>query len=130
MYPPGRIVEKTGRESFCSSNRSELLAVVRALDAIESDGPAVIHTDSRYVIRGAEVWLANWEQNGFFTAQNRPVKNRDLWESISAIKKKRELHFTWIPSSSGEPLHRRCDFLAREMSLSSEEDESNDYIRQ
>ncbi len=118
QYPPGDLVEITGHEPCSSSNRAELLAVVKALGSLEADGPAVVHTDSRYVIRGAEVWLPNWERNGFLTAQNRPVKNRDLWEYISEIMKKREVHFQWVPSSGGEPLHQRCDFLAREMSLS------------
>lgn len=117
-YSPGNIVERTGREAHSTSNRAELLAVEKTLGSIESDGPAVVHTDSRYVIRGAEVWLANWERNGFFTAQNRPVKNRDLWESVSELMKKRELYFRWVPSSGDNPLHRRCDLLAREMSLS------------
>ncbi|MBN1531241.1 MAG: ribonuclease HI [Spirochaetes bacterium] len=115
-YSPGRVVEITGIEPLSTSNRIELLAVARTLDSIEGDGPVVVHTDSRYVIRGAEVWLPNWERNGFYTAQNRPVKNRDLWESLSAITKSRGVHFRWVPSSGGEPLHRRCDLLARAMS--------------
>ncbi len=118
QYPMGAIVEKTGREPHSTSNRTELLAVVKTLASIESDGPAVVRTDSRYVIRGADVWLVNWERNGFFTAQNRPVKNRDLWESFSEIMKKREIHFQWLPSSCEEALHRRCDLLARAMTLS------------
>ncbi len=117
-YSAGTIVEMTGREHHSSSNRTELLAVARTLDAIESDGPIVVHTDSRYVIRGAEVWLPNWERNGFITAHNRPVKNRDLWESVSRIMKQREVHFRWVPSAGEDPLHRRCDSLARAMSLS------------
>lgn len=117
QYSTGAIVEKTGREPHSTSNRTELLAVVKTLGSIDSDGPAVVHTDSRYVIRGAEVWLVNWERNGFFTAQNRTVKNRDLWESFSEIMKNREVHFHWVPSSGENPLHRRCDLLSREMSL-------------
>ncbi len=118
LYPRGKVEEKTGHEPCSTSNRTELLAVARTLESIESDAPAVVHTDSRYVIRGAEVWLANWEQNGFFTAQNRPVKNRDLWESVSIILNKREVHFRWVPSSGDDPHHRRCDILSRAMSLS------------
>ncbi len=116
-YSPDNIVEMTGREPHSSSNRTELLAVARTLDSIESDDPIVVRTDSRYVIRGAEVWLPNWELNGFFTAHNRPVKNRDLWESVSRIMKEREVHFRWVPSAGEDPLHRRCDILARAMSL-------------
>ena len=116
-YSTGKLVEKAGHEPCSSSNRAELLAVVKALDSLESDGPAVVHTDSRYVIRGAEVWLPNWERNGFFTAQNRPVKNRDLWEFLSEIMKKREVDFRWVPSSGEGPFHQRCDLLARDMSL-------------
>jgi ribonuclease HI len=117
-YSPDNIVEMAGQEPHSSSNRTELLAVARTLGSIESDGPIVVHTDSRYVIRGAEVWLHNWERNGFFTAQNRPVKNRDLWESLSKIMKQREVHFRWVPSAGEDPLHRRCDILARAMTLS------------
>ncbi len=118
-YATGAARETSGREPCDGSNRTELLAVVNTLNLLDRDGPAVVNTDSRYVIRGAEVWLFNWERNGFFTAQNRPVKNRDLWEALSALRRRREIHFRWIPSSDDHPHHRRCDLLAREMSLSS-----------
>jgi len=118
VYSQDVIVEKAGSEYGSSSNRAELLAVVRTLDSVEPAGPVVVHTDSRYVIRGAEVWLANWERNGYFTALNRPVKNRDLWESVAAIMKRRDVYFRWVSSSGDSGFHRRCDLLAREMSLS------------
>ncbi|MBN2160331.1 MAG: ribonuclease HI [Spirochaetes bacterium] len=116
VHAGGEIVEKTGSEQGSSSNRAELMAVARTLDSLGPGGPVIVHTDSRYVIRGAEVWLANWERNGYITALNRPVKNRDLWESVSETMKRREIHFRWVPSSGDNSFHRRCDLLARAMS--------------
>jgi len=114
----GTITEQAGHEPCSSSNRMELMAVVKLLEKIpDSPDTVVVYTDSYYVIRGVRMWLRNWINNGFITALSRPVKNQDLWKKIHALIQKREILFSWVPSSSQDPFHTWCDTRAREASL-------------
>ncbi len=116
ILPGERIIENSGIEKDSSSNRMELFAVVKLLESIDDGDCAIVHTDSRYVIKGVEEWLANWEMNGYMTAMNRPAKNSDVWRRLSSLIKTRDIYFKWIQSRSGNPYHDRCDQLARTMS--------------
>jgi len=104
----------TGYETNSSSNRMELMAVCMGLDHLSpAPMPVIVHTDSMYVIKGAQIWLGNWLRNGFMTAQNREVKNRDLWEKLAELIERDEIHFNWIPSSSENEHHQWCDMVLR-----------------
>jgi len=69
-----------GGEPYTTNNRMELLAVIRALQALTRPADVVIHTDSQYVQKGMTEWLANWKRRGWVTAAKQPVKNADLWQ--------------------------------------------------
>lgn len=131
VLPESRVIEASGFEQCSSSNRMELMAVVRILERLREIEdmyssaayggenrrlPIVVHTDSMYVVKGAEVWLNNWRRNGFLTAMNRPVKNKELWHAMDSFIQRGDVFIQWISSKSGNPYHRRCDETARFMS--------------
>ncbi|TGJ82976.1 hypothetical protein E0Z10_g5804 [Xylaria hypoxylon] len=84
----GRLENKGpfGDLSIQSSNRAELRAVIAALRlqhwTSEGFNTIVIATDSDYVATGATEWTKTWINNGWRTASNRDVKNKDLWEML------------------------------------------------
>ncbi|KAI1180233.1 ribonuclease H-like protein [Nemania sp. FL0916] len=90
---PGRTVSARlenkgpfGDPGIQTSNRAELRAVLAALRIRHWTGEGfntmVIATDSEYVAVGATQWVRTWVQNGWRTAGNKDVKNRDLWEML------------------------------------------------
>ncbi|KAI1359445.1 RNase H domain protein [Xylaria arbuscula] len=75
-----------GDPSIQTSNRAELRAVIAALRLRRWSGEGfrtiVIATDSEYVTVGCTEWAKNWIKNGWRTAGNSEVKNKDLWEML------------------------------------------------
>jgi ribonuclease HI len=75
-----------GDPGIQSSNRAELRAVIAALRfqswAGEGFNTIVIATDSEYVAVGSTQWAKTWLKNGWRTAGNADVKNKDLWEML------------------------------------------------
>ncbi len=109
-------VEKrlSGGEQETTNNRMELLAVIRALEAITRPVPLRITTDSRYVKDGITRWIHNWKQNGWKTAAKKPVKNADLWQQLDALVQQFEVEWAWIKGHSGHRENEIADELANQ----------------
>lgn len=102
-----------------TNNRMELQAVLLALDKL-ADGetaPVTIISDSRYLVDGMTKYLENWRRNGWWNAEGKPVKNRDLWESIAEGSRRLSIQWTWIKAHAGDPLNEEVDRLARSAAL-------------
>src|SRR5690606_38383366 len=108
--------EKTlcGGEAATTNNRMELMAVIKALSALKRPCRVVIHTDSQYVQKGMNEWLANWKRRGWRTADKKPVKNVDLWQALDALAQQHELHWQWVKGHAGDPGNERADALANQ----------------
>jgi len=108
--------EKTlcGGEANTTNNRMELLAVIRALQALKRPSHVTIHTDSQYVQKGMTQWLANWKARGWRTASKAPVKNADLWQTLDALAARHTLRWQWVRGHVGDPGNERADALANE----------------
>lgn len=104
--------ELNGAEEATTNNRMELTAVIRALEALKRPVEARIYTDSQYVIKGISEWLPNWKARGWKTADKKPVKNQDLWETLDALVTKHDLEWHWVKGHSGNPGNERVDALA------------------
>ena len=101
-----------GGEPGTTNNRMELLAVIRALEALKRPAPVIIHTDSRYVQQGITAWIGRWKRNGWRTAGGAPVKNRDLWEQLDALLAIHPAQWRWVKGHAGHPGNERADALA------------------
>ena len=105
--------EISGGEERTTNNRMELMAVIRALEALKRPSTIRLHTDSRYVMDGASKWLRNWKANGWKTADKKPVKNEELWRALDAAMVEHKISWKWIAGHSGHPENERADALAR-----------------
>jgi ribonuclease HI len=105
--------EISGGEAATTNNRMELMAVIRALEALKKSSTVTIHTDSRYVMDGAQKWLRNWKANGWKTADKKPVKNEDLWRALDAARTTHDIAWRWVAGHSGHTENERADALAR-----------------
>lgn len=102
-----------GGEERTTNNRMELMAVIRALEALKRPSTVRLHTDSRYVMDGAAKWLKNWKANGWKTADKKPVKNEELWRALDAAMTEHKINWKWVAGHSGHPENERADALAR-----------------
>ena len=60
----------------------ELLAAIRALQALKRPCSVDLHTDSVYVRDGITKWVHGWQRNGWRTSDKKPVKNEELWREL------------------------------------------------
>lgn len=110
----GTTRELSGAEPQTTNNRMELLAAIRALEALKRPCRVVLHTDSTYVRQGITEWIANWKRRGWLTAAKKPVKNQDLWQMLDAAMAPHEVDWRWVKGHAGVPGNERADTLARE----------------
>lgn len=104
----------TGSAPHTTNNRMELTAALAALGALPADVPAVLFCDSEYVVKGLNMWLADWKRRGWKTAQSKPVANCDLWQKLAAAKASRPLvSLRWLRGHGGNALNETVDRLAR-----------------
>ena len=111
----GREKELSGAEAHTTNNRMELLAVIRALEALKKPQVRVkVYTDSQYVRKGITEWLASWKSRGWRTASKKPVMNQDLWEQLDALAAPHTIEWHWVPGHAGVPGNERVDRLANQ----------------
>lgn len=105
--------ELFGGETATTNNRMEIMAALRALEALKKPSTVTIHTNSRYLMDGASKWLARWKANGWRTADKKPVKNEDLWRALEIVLEPHEVSWRWIKGHSNHAENERADALAR-----------------
>ena len=105
--------ELFGGERATTNNRMELMAAIKAFEALKKPSEVVIHTDSRYVLDGITKWLHGWKKNGWKTADKKPVKNIDLWQRLELAMKSHKVEWFWVRGHAGHPENERADALAR-----------------
>lgn len=108
----GSVRERSGAERDTTNNRMELMAVIEGLSALERPSVVDLTSDSQYVLKGLESWMAGWKKRGWKTADKKPVKNRDLWERLDKLMQDHDIRFHWIRGHKGHPENERCDKLA------------------
>ncbi len=104
--------ELYGGERETTNNRMELIAAIRALEALKRPSRVELTTDSQYVRNGITQWLANWKKRGWKTADRKPVKNQDLWRELDALVQRHDVHWHWVRGHTGHPENERADALA------------------
>lgn len=104
--------ELSGGERDSTNNRMELMAAIRALEALKRPCEVTLTTDSQYLRNGITEWLPQWKKRGWKTAGRKPVKNRELWERLEAAAARHRIHWAWIRGHSGHPENERADALA------------------
>jgi ribonuclease HI len=108
----GHEKELFGGEAHTTNNRMELLAVIRALEALTRRSRVRVHTDSQYVQQGISTWIHGWKRKNWRTAAGAPVKNMDLWKALDEAAARHEVEWLWVRGHAGHPGNERADALA------------------
>src|ERR1700704_2324493 len=104
--------ELYGGEADTTNNRMELMAVIRALEALKGRSRVRLYTDSLYVQKGISTWIHDWKRRGWRTADKKPVKNIDLWKTLDELAAQHEVEWHWVRGHAGHPENERADALA------------------
>ncbi len=106
--------ELSGGESPTTNNRMEMMAAIAALESLTRPSQVDLTTDSQYLKDGLTKWMPQWVKRGWKTADNKPVKNVDLWQRLQAAMKLHDVKLHWVRGHNGHAENERCDQLARE----------------
>ncbi len=104
--------EISGGEPATTNNRMELLAAIRALEALKRPCEVALYTDSIYVRDGITKWIHGWRKNGWKTADRKPVKNAELWQELLDAAAPHKVDWRWVKGHAGHPENERADKLA------------------
>ena len=106
--------ELFGGEPGTTNNRMEMMAVIRALEALKRPCQVTLYLDSQYVLKGITEWLPGWKARGWRTAAKQPVKNVDLWQALDKLVSEggHKIDWRWVRGHNGDPGNERADALA------------------
>ena len=111
----GHRKELKGGEPETTNNRMEMMAAIKALEALKrSDKDIILITDSVYLRDGITKWIHGWKKRGWKTADKKPVKNVDLWQHLDELVRQHSIECRWVKGHAGDPGNERADELARE----------------
>ncbi len=101
-----------GGEMLTTNNRMELLAAVRALEALKRSCHVNLHTDSQYLKKGISEWINDWKIRNWKTSAKKPVKNDDLWKMLDRLVQLHEIEWYWVRGHAGHEGNEHADRLA------------------
>lgn len=104
--------ELYGSDPETTNNRMEMMAIIKALEALKRPVQIDLYTDSKYVLDGMTKWLEGWKAKGWKTAARKPVKNADLWQELEALLAPHSVTWHWVKGHDGHPENERADALA------------------
>lgn len=107
----------SGSEPMTTNNRMELTAVIEALKLLKRPCEIRLTTDSKYVMEGLTKWIHTWQRNGWRKADNKPVKNAELWQELLAATRRHRIRWQWVKGHNGHPDNERADQLASDAAL-------------
>jgi ribonuclease HI len=103
----------SGGDPATTNQRMEIRAALEAVRAL-SDSPLVVVSDSTYVVNCfRDGWWEGWLARGWRNSAKQPVANRDLWEPLVELYRKRgDVSFQWVKGHSGDVMNDLVDRLA------------------
>ena len=103
----------SGCELETTNNRMELKAAIAGLSALKEPCSVKLYSDSQYLIDAFNKgWIVDWQKKGWKTADNKPVKNLDLWQELLSLLEVNLVEFIKVKGHSDNEYNNRCDKIA------------------
>ena len=113
-----------------TNNRMELMACIKALEALKTPSEVVLYSDSRYVVNGvSKGWARKWRANNWMRTKKDPAENADLWARLLEISDSHRVRFVWVRGHAGNRENERCDELATGAAAGAGLKEDTAYVR-
>ncbi len=107
--------EISGFSPSTTNNRMELMAAIKALEALKEPCDVDLYSDSSYLVNAVnQQWLKKWTVNSWKTSAKKPVENIDLWKKILELIRLHNVVFHKVKGHSDNEYNNRCDYLARQ----------------
>ncbi len=104
--------ELSGGAFETTNNQMELQAAIEALRVLKTPSKIILHTDSKYVLKGITEWIHNWKKNNWRTAARKPVKNAEFWQALDVAREGHDIEWKWVKGHAGIEGNERADELA------------------
>ena len=114
----GKARELYGSALQTTNNIMEMTAAIVALRELKEACEVELYSDSQYLVKGMTEWISGWIQKGWKNTSKKPIKNKELWQTLLALSRKHKISWHWVKGHSGHPENERCDQLAN-LALSS-----------
>lgn len=110
--------ELSGNEQFTTNNRMELMAAIKALEALNRSCEVTIYTDSAYMVNAHnQGWIEKWvEEKWVHGKKKADVLNSDLWLRLLKAEEGHKVEFCKVSAHSGETYNEIVDKIAVEQS--------------
>ena len=116
---------RAGFEENSTNNRMELMAAIKALEFLDNNNKISLNTDSNYVKQGITTWILNWKKNYWKTSTKQLVKNKELWERLDNLNKRKDIIWNWVKAHDNNKYNNQVDELARKAALTLTESSFN-----
>ncbi|WP_028581216.1 ribonuclease HI [Desulfogranum japonicum] len=107
--------ELSGGYALTTNNRMELMACIKALEALKFPCKVTITSDSKYVVDSmTKGWAKRWRANNWKRNSKDKAENPDLWAILLDLAEQHTVDFVWVKGHDGHTENERCDQLAKE----------------
>ena len=105
--------ELSGAYALTTNNRMEVLAAIKALQALNEPCKVKLYSDSRYLVDAIEKgWARKWRGNNWMRNKTEQAVNVDLWTELLELLERHDVSFIWVRGHSNNAENERCDKLA------------------
>ena len=110
--------ELGGGEKHTTNNRMELMAAIKALEALRFSCEVELYSDSSYLVDAHNKgWLQSWAKKGFVRGKEKtPVPNTDLWQRLLQLEQLHHIRWNKVSGHAGVEENERCDEIAVQQS--------------
>ena len=114
QMPNSPDIVDSGGLARTTNNQMELTAAIVGLTHALERGARIVRvvSDSEYVVKGMNGWVAGWKRKGWKTSTGTPVKNQEMWAELDVLCTGRNVTWQWIPGHAGYKQNEQCDRLA------------------
>jgi len=104
--------ELSGGFRRTTNNRMEMMAVIKALEALKEPCQVTVVSDSEYVVNGiTKGWAKGWRAKSW-RRTGKTVPNWELWKQLLELCDYHHVKFEWVRGHDGHVENERCDELA------------------
>jgi len=101
-----------------TNNVAEIESVIVAVKSAREDdiSELCIRTDSEYLSKSIRIWIPKWKRNGWVTANNTAVKNKDIFERLDKLLRdsnELDIVFEHVPAHKGVYGNEMADTMAK-----------------